>query len=416
VFPFIKELQSDREDSTYAHHMKDARFTIPTANLLAKVVDMIDKIPMEERDTKGDLYEYMLSKIATAGQNGQFRTPRHIIKMMVEMVAPQPRDIICDPACGTAGFLVAAGECLREHHPEIFRTPELQQHFNEKLFNGFDFDSTMLRIGSMNMLLHGVENPNIRYKDSLAEEHAGDEEQYTLVLANPPFAGSLDYENTAKDLLQIVKTKKTELLFLALFLRLLKPGGRAAVIVPDGVLFGSSKAHKELRRILVEDQKLDAVVSLPGGVFKPYAGVSTAILVFTKTNSGGTDHVWFYDVDADGMSLDDKRTELLPPEKLGPVPRTALTADDHAKNNLPDILARWTQRDRAERQNPRTAQSFCVPKADLAAQGYDLSLNRYKEVVHAEVSHRPPGEILSALGQLEAEIQQGMKELEGMLK
>jgi type I restriction enzyme M protein len=274
----------------------------------------------------------------------------------------------------------------------------------------------MLRIGSMNMLLHGVENPDIRYRDSLAQDHAGEEEKYTLITANSPFAGSLDYETCAKDLLQVVKTKKTELLFLALYLRLLKPGGRAAVIVPDGVLFGSSNAHKTLRQLLVEEQKLDAVISLPGGVFKPYAGVSTAILLFTKTNSGGTDHVWFYDVDADGMSLDDKRTELLPPEKLGPVPKVALTADDHAKNNLPDILARWAQRDQAERQNPRTAQSFCVPKADLAEQDYDLSLNRYKEVAHEEVAHRSSGEILKALGKLEAEIQQGMKELGGMLK
>ena len=272
------------------------------------------------------------------------------------------------------------------------------------MFHGFDFDNTMLRIGSMNMLLHGVENPDIRYRDSLAQDHAGEEERYTLVLANPPFAGSLDYENTAKDLQQIVKTKKTELLFLALFLRLLKPGGRAAVIVPDGVLFGSSNAHKELRRMLVEDQKLDAVISLPGGVFKPYAGVSTAILLFTKTNSGGTDHVWFYDCDADGWSLDDKRTPLLPEDKLGPCRATALTADEHAKNNLPDILARWQQRDGNERKRPRTAQSFCVPKADIAAQGYDLSLNRYKEVVHEEVEHRPPKEILADLAKLEAEI------------
>ena len=414
VFPFLRTLGGD--DSTYAHHMKDARFTIPTPSLLEKVVDMIDEVPMEDRDTKGDLYEYMLGKIAAAGANGQFRTPRHIIQLIVELMAPTAKDVICDPACGTGGFLVAAGEYLRAHQPEIFRDTKLRKHFNEQAFHGFDFDNTMLRIGSMNMLLHGVENPDIRYRDSLAQDHAGEEEKYTLVLANPPFAGSLDYENCAKDLQQIVKTKKTELLFLALFLRLLKPGGRAAVIVPDGVLFGSSNAHKTLRQLLVEEQKLDAVISLPGGVFKPYAGVSTAILLFTKTNSGGTDHVWFYDVDADGMSLDDKRTELLPPEKLGPVPRTALTADDHAKNNLPDILARWKQRDRAERQNPRTAQSFCVPKADLAAQGYDLSLNRYKEVVHAEVAHRPPGEILKALGQLEGEIQQGMKELEGMLK
>ncbi|MBI1178722.1 N-6 DNA methylase [bacterium] len=421
AFPFLRKMGGD--DSTYAHHMKDARFTIPTPALLAKVVDMIDGVPMEDRDTKGDLYEYMLGKIASAGQNGQFRTPRHIIQLMVELIAPTAKDVICDPACGTGGFLVAAGEYLRDHHPEILRDAKLKKHFHEQAFHGFDFDNTMLRIGSMNMLLHGVENPDIRYRDSLAQDHAGEEEKYTLVLANPPFAGSLDYENCAKDLQQIVKTKKTELLFLALFLRLLKPGGRAAVIVPDGVLFGSSNAHKTLRKILVEDQKLDAVISLPGGVFKPYAGVQTAILLFTKTNSGGTDRVWFYKVEADGMSLDDKRTELLPPEKLGPVPQIKLTADEHAKNNLPDILTRWrslktenSKLNTGEAARPRTAQSFCVHKADIAAQGYDLSLNRYKEVVHEEIAHRPPGDILKSLAELEAEIQQGMKELEGMLK
>jgi type I restriction enzyme M protein len=414
VFPFLRTLGGD--DSTYAHHMKDARFTIPTPALLAKVVDLLDHVPMDDRDTKGDLYEYMLGKIATAGQNGQFRTPRHIIQLMVELTSPGPKDAICDPACGSAGFLVAAGEYLRDHHPEILRDAALRKHFHHGLFHGFDFDNTMLRIGSMNMLLHGVENPDIRYRDSLAQDHAGEEERYTLVLANPPFAGSLDYETCAKDLLQIVKTKKTELLFLALFIRLLKPGGRAAVIVPDGVLFGSSTAHKTLRKLLVEEQKLDAVISLPGGVFKPYAGVSTAILLFTKTNSGGTDDVWFYDVDADGWSLDDKRTPLLPDEKLGPVPQLKLTADDHAKNNLPDLLARWKDRAVKERKRPRTAQSFCVPKADIAAQGYDLSLNRYKEVVHKEVQHAPPKQILAELAQLEAEIQAGMKELEGMLK
>ena len=413
VFPFLRTLGGD--DSTYAHHMKDARFTIPTAALLAKVVDLIDNVPMEDRDTKGDLYEYMLGKIATAGQNGQFRTPRHIIRLMVELTAPQPTDIVCDPACGTAGFLVAAGEYLRGHHKNILHDRKLREHFHHGMFHGYDFDSTMLRIGSMNMLLHGVENPDIRRRDSLAQDHADDEEAYTLVLANPPFAGSLDYENTAKDLLQIVKTKKTELLFLALFLRLLKPGGRAAVIVPDGVLFGSSKAHKELRRILVEEQKLDGVVSLPGGVFKPYAGVSTAVLLFTKTNSGGTDFVWFYDVDADGWSLDDKRMPLLAEEKLGPVPSAALTAEEHAKNNLPDVLARWAQRDRAECERPRTSQSFCVPKADVVAQGYDLSLNRYKEVVHEAVEHRSPKEILAELRGIEEEIQRGMRELEEML-
>jgi type I restriction enzyme M protein len=413
VFPFLRTLGGD--DSTYAHHMKDARFTIPTPALLARVVDMLDHVPMEDRDTKGDVYEYMLGKIASAGQNGQFRTPRHIIQLMVELTAPGPGDVICDPACGTAGFLVAASEYLRDHHPEMLRDDEMREHFHHRMFHGFDFDNTMLRIGSMNMLLHGVENPDIRYRDSLAQEHAGEDEKYTLVLANPPFAGSLDYEGTAKDLLQIVKTKKTELLFLALFLRLLKPGGRAAVIVPDGVLFGSTKAHKELRRVLVEDQKLDAVISLPGGAFKPYAGVSTAILLFTKTNSGGTDHVWFYDVQADGWSLDDKRTALLPEEKLGPTSRAALSEAEHAKNNLPDVRARWAQRGGAERERPRIAQSFTVPKVDIAAHGYDLSLNRYKEVMHEEVEHRAPREILAELQRLEDDIREGMRELEGMI-
>jgi type I restriction enzyme M protein len=268
----------------------------------------------------------------------------------------------------------------------------------------------------MNMALHGVDNPDIRYQDSLGQDHAGDEERYSLILANPPFAGSLDYENTAKDLLDIIKTKKTELLFMALFLRLLKPGGRAAVIVPDGVLFGSSNAHKELRRMIVEEQKLDAVISLPSGCFKPYAGVSTAILLFTKTNSGGTDNVWFYDMQADGWSLDDKRQPLLPEEKLGATPAEKLSKDDHAKNNLPDVLARWGKRNAAEKKRARTEQSFCVPKADIAANGYDLSINRYKEVVHEAVEHEPPLAILAKLGELEKEIQAGMKKLEGMLK
>jgi type I restriction enzyme M protein len=412
VFPFLRTLGGD--DSTYAHHMKDARFTIPKAELLAKVVDLIDQVPMEDRDTKGDLYEYMLGKIASAGQNGQFRTPRHLIQLMVELMAPKPNDVVCDPAAGTCGFLVAVGEYLRQKHPEILRDAKLKEHFHQRLFHGFDFDNTMLRIGSMNMLLHGVENPEVVYRDSLSQDHAGEIEKYTLVLANPPFAGSLDYEGTSKDLLEVVKTKKTELLFLALFMRLLKPGGRAAVIVPDGVLFGSSKAHKELRRMLVEDQKLEAVISLPGGVFRPYAGVSTGILIFTKTNSGGTDHVWFYDMEADGWSLDDKRNPLLPEEKLG-VLAAGLTEAEHTKNNLPDVLTRWMTHATAERQRPRTAQSFCVPKAELADQGYDLSLNRYKEVVRETVDHETPAKILADLKKLEAEIQQGLVELEGML-
>ncbi|WP_223522339.1 class I SAM-dependent DNA methyltransferase [Pseudomonas sp. A-B-26] len=414
VFPFLRSIGGD--GSTYSHHMKDARFTIPTPSLLAKVVDMLDHVPMEDRDTKGDIYEYMLGKIAAAGKNGQFRTPRHIIQLMVELTVPTPKDVICDPASGTCGFLVAAGEYLRDRNAELFNNNSEREHFHNSMFHGYDFDNTMLRIGSMNMALHGVDNPDIRYKDSLAQEHVGDEERYSLILANPPFAGSLDYENTAKDLLTIVKTKKTELLFFALFLRLLKPGGRAAVIVPDGVLFGSSKAHKQLRRMIVEEQKLDGVISLPSGAFKPYAGVSTAILLFTKTNSGGTDNVWFYDMQADGWSLDDKRQPLLDFEKLGVTPAQALEDSEHSKNNLPDVLARWQQRYGSEQQRARTAQSFCVPKADIAAQGYDLSINRYKEVEYEEVKHDRPLDILNVLNKLEAEIQKGMAELEGMLK
>jgi type I restriction enzyme M protein len=426
VFPMLRTLGANgqhgghnantSDGSTYAQHMKDARFTIPTPALLAKVVDLLDAVPMDNRDTKGDLYEYMLGKIASAGQNGQFRTPRHIIQLMVEMTAPTPTDTICDPASGTCGFLVAAGEHLRAHHASLFHDPKLNNHFNHGMFHGFDFDNTMLRIGSMNMLLHGVENPAITYRDSLGQEHGAEVGRYSLVLANPPFAGSLDYENVAKDLLQTVKTKKTELLFLALFLRLLKPGGRAAVIVPDGVLFGSSTAHKTLRKMLVEDHKLDAIVSLPGGVFKPYAGVSTAIVFFTKTNSGGTDQVWFYDLQADGWSLDDKRQPLLPENKLGTRPAQAVSEAEHAKNNLPDVLARWTQRDGNEHSRPRTAQSFCVPKADIAANGYDLSLNRYREVVHQQVTHRAPADLLAELARLEDEIAQGTKALAEMLK
>lgn len=276
----------------------------------------------------------------------------------------------------------------------------------------------------MNMTLHGVDDPDIRYKDSLSQEHAGDEDRYSLILANPPFAGSLDADQVAKDLQAIVKTKKTELLFMALFLKLLKGGGRAAVIVPDGVLFGSSTAHKAIRRMLVEDHKLDGIVKLPSGVFRPYAGVSTAIVLFTKTNSGGTDHVWFYDCQADGISLDDKRTPLLPPEKIGPRPgrredgrfeAIALTDEEHAKNNLPDIAVRWKDRNGAERQRPRTAQSFCVPKAEIVAAGYDLSINRYKEVVHETAEHRSPKEIVAELKMLEKEIADGLDELEEML-
>jgi len=403
VFPFIKALGTEDEaggegGSTYSRHMKDALFMMPSARVLANVVDELDGIDMTDRDTKGDLYEYMLGRIASAGQNGQFRTPRHIIKLMVDMTAPTPKDVICDPACGTAGFLVAASEYLVDHHSDaIYKDAKARRRFNAGTFHGYDFDSTMLRIGSMNMLLHGVENPDIRYKDSLAQTDDDDAEKYSLILANPPFAGSLDYEVTAKDLQQIVKTKKTELLFLALFLRLLQTGGRAAVIVPDGVLFGSSKAHKALRKILVEDQKLDAIISMPSGVFKPYAGVSTAILLFTKTNSGGTDDVWFYDMKADGYSLDDKRT---------PQPD---------KSDLEDILARWQKR-KAEKKRARTDKSFLVPKAEIADNDYDLSINRYKEVEYEAVEYDPPKVILERLAELEDEIAKGRAELAGLLE
>lgn len=412
VFPFIRQIGGD--DSTYAEFMKDARLTIPNGGLLVRVVDLLDKLPMDDLDTKGDIYEYLLSKLSTAGVNGQFRTPRHIIELMVEMTAPEPGDRIVDPASGTCGFLVAATEYMRAVHGDAISSGAARTHYHSDMFHGFDFDTTMLRIGSMNMMLHGVEKPDVRYRDSLAEANTGDAGAYSLILANPPFAGSLDYENTAKDLQQIVKTKKTELLFLALFLRLLKPGGRAAVIVPDGVLFGSSKAHKELRRILVEDHKLDAVVKLPSGVFKPYAGVSTAILFFTKTDSGGTDTVWFYDVQADGRSLDDKRTELLPANKLGAL--AELTEDEHFKNNLPEVLARWKQRNGSEINRARTEQSFAVPKEEIAEQGYDLSLNRYKEVVHEEAEHRSPEGILDELDKLELDILEGVAKLRQMLQ
>lgn len=394
VFPFLRILGGD--GSTYGEHMEGARFTIPTPQLLSRVVDLLDEIPMADRDTNGDLYEYMLSKIASAGQNGQFRTPRHIIKLMVEMTAPQPADEICDPACGTAGFLVAASEYVREQHPSVLTDADQRKHFHGSMFHGYDFDNTMLRIASMNMLMHGIDSPDIRYRDSLSEGASEDTEKYTLILANPPFAGSLDYESTSKDLQRVVKTKKTELLFVALFLKLLKPGGRAAVIVPDGVLFGSSTAHKDLRRMLVEDQKLDGIVKLPSGVFKPYAGVSTAILLFTKTNSGGTDNVWFYDVTADGFSLDDKRNPV-------------------EANDLPDVMKRWVLRAGSELDRARTAQSFCVPKSNIVAQSYDLSLNRYKETVYEEAEHRPPLVIIAEIEKLEDEIAAGLADLKAML-
>lgn len=391
VFPFIKNIGND----DFAKYMKDAIFMIQKPALLVQAVDMIDDIPMEDRDTKGDLYEYLLSKIAQAGVNGQFRTPRHIIKMMVELVKPTPDDVICDPACGTSGFLVAASEYLREHHKEMLMKEDTKDHFHNKMFYGFDFDTTMLRIGSMNMILHGIENPNIQYQDSLSEDSAFVADFCTCCLANPPFKGSIDKKGIAKNLISEVSTSKTELLFLPLILRMLKTGGRCAVIVPDGVLFGASNAHKDVRKILIDKHKLEAVISMPSGVFKPYAGVSTGILIFTKTNSGGTDNVWFYDMQADGLSLDDKRQEI-------------------ADNDIPDIIERYNAKDKEANEN-RKAKNFFVPKDEIIKNCYDLSINRYKKVEYEEVHYAQPHEILKEVVTLETEIQQGIKELEGML-
>jgi type I restriction enzyme M protein len=405
VFPFIKELKAD--ESTYSNFMKDATFMIPTPNLLQKVVDMLADIDMKGADTKGDLYEYLLSKLSTAGKNGQFRTPRHIIKMMVELMEPKPEDKVCDPSCGTAGFLVATSEYLRNKCPEVLHDEKLREHFNNEMFYGMDFDATMIRISAMNLLLHGIENPNLQRVDSLSEQSLETRyknvlrEQYTLILANPPFKGSLDYDTVANDLLDMVKTKKTELLFLALILKLLKVGGRSACIVPDGVLFGSSNAHKKLRQELVDNQRLQAVISMPSGVFKPYAGVSTAILFFTKTDSGGTDKVWFYDMKADGYSLDDKRTKL--------------DHSKHEENNLPDIIERFNNLDK-EDERERTEQSFFVPVEEIREKKYDLSINRYKEIEYEEIEYDQPKKIIEDIRKLEEEIQEGLDELDKMLK
>ena len=457
VFPFIKTING--EDTSFAKHMADAIFMIPKAQVLDKVVNLIDKISMDDRDTKGDLYEYMLSKLLSSGTNGQFRTPRHIIQMMVEMTAPKldgdKSDIICDPASGTCGFLMASEEYVRKEFGDALMKPDNYKHFHNEMFNAYDFDQHMLRIGAMNLMLHGVEHPTVEYKDSLSDNGANNiSDKYTLILANPPFKGSVAYDELSPDLLTALgktpkkaaakvevdengnkkqkkgPSEKTELLFLALILRMLQPGGRAAVIVPDGVLFGSTKSHKEIRRTIIEDHKLDAVVSLPSGVFKPYAGVSTAILFFTKTNSGGTDNVWFYDMQADGFSLDDKRTPLVK-DKDGNEKQLTTEADaidksllkedkapseqpNHKLNNIPDVLYRWQQLDK-EVSRKRTDQSFYVPVADILANDYDLSINRYKEVVYEEVQYDEPKVILERIKSLQQAMDQGIADLEKML-
>ena len=403
VFPFIINLHSDRE-SAYSKYMSDAIFMIPTPLLLSKVVEklsdlfrMMKETKLDKEDVRGDVYEYLLSKLNTAGRNGQFRTPRHIIKMMVELMQPKPDEIICDPACGTSGFLIAASEYLMEDEErkrEVLFDKENKEHYLNHMFHGYDMDRTMLRIGAMNMMAHGIDNPCIEYKDSLSDQNE-DKNKYSLVLANPPFKGSLDYDIVSPDLLKISKTKKTELLFVTLFLRMLKIGGRCACIVPDGVLFGSSKAHKSIRKEIVENNRLEAVISMPSGVFKPYAGVSTAILIFTKTEAGGTDHVWFYDMQNDGLSLDDKRSPI-------------------EENDIPDIIQRFHHLD-GEMERKRTEQSFMVPKEDIVENDYDLSINKYKEVEYVPVEYPSTQEILTNLREIEMEIATAMDELTVML-
>ena len=400
VFPFIKNLDG-KKDSAYSKYMDDAIFKLPTPLLLSKVVDALDEIytmmsKSDDKDVRGDVYEYLLNKIAKSGLNGQFRTPRHIIDMMVELMKPTPDEIICDPACGTSGFLVSSGEYLKENYKqEIFFNKLKKDHYMNHMFYGFDMDRTMLRIGAMNMMTHGVESPCIEYRDSLSDQNQ-DKDKYSLVLANPPFKGSLDYDTVSADLLKVCKTKKTELLFLALFLRMLKVGGRCACIVPDGVLFGSSKAHKSIRKEIVEGNRLEAVISMPSGVFKPYAGVSTAIMIFTKTNTGGTDKVWFYDMKADGYSLDDKRVEI-------------------EDNDINDIIERFNNLDK-EVDRKKTEQSFFVDVEEIRENGYDLSINKYKEIVYEEVVYDSPLVIMSRIKELEKEISVGLEELERMLE
>ncbi len=400
VFPFIKELHGNKE-SAYSKYMGDAIFKLPTPLVLSKVVDSLDEIyksmkEVEGMDIRGDVYEYLLSKIASAGRNGQFRTPRHIIRMMVELMEPKADDIICDPACGTSGFLVSAAEYLKEtKKEEIFYNKDRKEHYMNGMFHGFDMDRTMLRIGAMNMMTHGIDNPFIEYRDSLSDQNT-DREKYSLILANPPFKGSLDYDSVTPDLLKMCKTKKTELLFLALFLKMLKVGGRCACIVPDGVLFGSSTAHKAIRKQIVEENRLEAVISMPSGVFKPYAGVSTAILIFTKTGHGGTDNVWFYDMQADGRSLDDKRTPV-------------------SDNDIPDIIERFKNREN-ELERARTEKTFFVKKEEIKDNDYDLSINKYKEIEYVPIEYPSTLEIMTDIRELEMKIGQEMDELEKLLQ
>ena len=399
VFPFIKNLHGNK-DSAYSKYMGDAIFKIPTPLMLDKIVTAMDDIyeqmaQITDADTRGDIYEYLLSKISTAGVNGQFRTPRHIIRMMVDMMEPKADDIVCDPACGTSGFLVSVTDYLKENRKqEIFFDKKKKDHYMNNMFHGYDMDRTMLRIGAMNMMTHGVDNPFIEYRDSLSDQNT-DRDMYSLILANPPFKGSLDADIVSPDLLKLCQTKKTELLFLALFIKMLKIGGRCACIVPDGVLFGSSKAHKAIRKELIENNRLEAVISMPSGVFKPYAGVSTAVLIFTKTGYSGTDNVWFYDMEADGFSLDDKRSAI-------------------QENDIPDIISRFKNLNN-EKDRKRTEKSFLVPKEEIVSNDYDLSINKYKQTEYKPVEYPPTSEIMAKLDELETEISAEMNALRKLL-
>lgn len=382
VFVFIKNL-NDGKESAYSKFMQNATFLIQSQRSLVKIIEGIDSLDMNNRDTMGDVYEYVLGKMAASGNNGQFRTPRHIIRMMVELMKPTLKDTICDAAMGSAGFIVESAKYIQENYKTELLKKENSEHYKNGMLHGFDTDATMLRIGAMNLMLHGVDNPDIAYRDSLSTDNT-DENKYSLCLANPPFTGSLDYEAVSKSLLAITKTKKTELLFLALFVRMLQIGGRCASIVPDGVLFGNSTGHKSIRKEIIDNQRLQAVISMPSGVFKPYAGVSTAILIFTKTNAGGTDKVWFYDMKADGFSLDDKRAVV-------------------AENDIPDIVARFHNLD-AEESRTRKEQSFLVPVEEIRANDYDLSINKYKEVEKVKVEYEEPSVVLGRIESLQSEI------------
>lgn len=393
VFEFIKHIGTG-EESAYSRYMKTAIFLVPNARTLTKIVDGVDALDMNNRDAMGDVYEYILGKMAASGTNGQFRTPRHIIRMIVEMMEPTPQDYICDPAMGSAGFLVEAVKYIKEHYETAFYAAEEAHHIKTSMINGYDTDQTMLRIGAMNLMLHDVTAPELAWKDSLSEQNE-DQGCYSLIMANPPFAGSLDKGNVNKKILAYANTTKTELLFLAQFVRSLELGGRCASIVPDGVLFGTSKAHVAIRKEIVEKQQLRAVISMPSGVFKPYAGVSTAVLIFTKTNYGGTDKVWFYDMKADGFSLDDKRSPI-------------------ADNDIPDVVARFKNLE-AEASRTRKEQSFFVPVEEIIANDYDLSINKYKEVEREKVEYEPVKDILARLQQTEGEYAKGFEELKGML-